>query len=278
VVRRRRVQVVAAVAVALAAATVAGAGLAGAFGRGASSATRATPRASAPAHAPARQVSAGSRKILVLTQTLGYRHASIPAAMAALRGLELVDRRLDFEFLPGAQALTGRRLHSAAAVLFLLTSGELPLGDAGKRRLVEFIRDGGALVGFHSATDTFRRWPGYKAAIGAEFERHALPSTSDVVVEDRANPATRLLPARFQIHEEFYEFATDPRPRTHVLARLDAGVHGPDRPLVWCRRDGRGRVFYDALGHFSETWRDSRQLDIALGGIEWAAGLARARC
>jgi type 1 glutamine amidotransferase len=218
------------------------------------------------------------RRILVLTQTLGYRHASIPMAAAALRGLERVDRRLDFEFLPGAQALTAERLRGATAVLFLLTTGELPLSDAGKSELVALVREGGALIGFHSATDTFHQWQAYKAMIGAEFQGHPLPSTSDVIVEDRSNPATRRLPGRFQIHEEFYDFAIDPRPRTHVLARLDTGPRGPDRPLVWCRREGRGRVFYDALGHFSQTWRDDRQLDMALGGIEWAAGLVRARC
>jgi type 1 glutamine amidotransferase len=37
-------------------------------------------------------------------------------------------------------------------------------------------------------------------------------------------------------------------------------------------------VFYDALGHFNQTWQDSRQLKLALGGIEWAAGLAGGRC
>jgi type 1 glutamine amidotransferase len=163
-------------------------------------------------------------------------------------------------------------------VLFLLTTGELPLSDARKRDLLAFVRDGGALIGFHSATDTFHHWPAYIAMIGAEFRHHPLAGVGEVIVDDRGDPATRLLPARFQIHEEFYEFASDPRPRTHVLARLDTGPGGPDRPLVWCRREGRGRVFYDALGHFGQTWRDSRQLDIARGGIEWAVGLAPARC
>jgi uncharacterized protein len=264
--RRRRLWLAAAAALALSGAAVAGAGLAGAFGE----ATHAPPRP--------HEATAGAKKILVLTQTLGYRHASIPVAMDALRRLERADGRLHFEFLPGAQALTANRLRRAAAVLFLLTTGELPLSDAGKRDLVAFVHRGGALIGFHSATDTFHHWPGYIAMIGAEFRQHQVPSTSAVVVEDRGSPATRLLPARFRIHEEFYEFATDPRPRTHVLARLDTGYRGPDRPLIWCRRDGNGRVFYDALGHFGQTWRDRRQLDIVLGGIRWAVGLTYGHC
>jgi type 1 glutamine amidotransferase len=98
-----------------------------------------------------------------------------------------------------------------------------------------------------------------------------------VIVEDRRAPATRLLPASFDIHEEFYVFTHDPRPHVHVLARLDTARRGADRPLVWCRRPAHGRVFYDALGHFSQTWSDPRQLAMASGGISWAAGLG-GRC
>jgi uncharacterized protein len=214
----------------------------------------------------------------VLTQTYGYRHASIPVAADAIRRLGSADRRLRFVFLSGVQSLTPSRLRSAAAVMFLLTSGELPLSPSGKRALLAFVHRGGALIGFHSATDTFHGWPAYIRMIGAEFATHPLPSAERVVVEDHHNPATRLLPASFSIHEEFYEWRHGPRSRAHVLARLDTGPRGPDRPLVWCRRDGRGRVFYDALGHFDQTWRDSRQLDLARGGIAWAAGLAPGRC
>jgi hypothetical protein len=32
-------------------------------------------------------------------------------------------------------------------------------------------------------------------------------------------------------------------------------------------------VFYDALGHFPQTWGDPRQLTLVTGGIAWAAGL-----
>jgi uncharacterized protein len=218
-------------------------------------------------------------RILVLTQTRGYHHASIPAAEAALRRLAGAENRFQLTFLSGAQALTATELRGAAAVVFLLTSGELPLGPTGKRALVAFVRAGGGLVGFHSASDTFHHWPGFIDLIGAEFDHHPPPSTQRVIVEDRGHPATRALPASFAIHEEFYVFKRDPRPRVHVLVRLDTGPSGADRPLVWCRRVARGRVFYDALGHFIQTWQDKRQLDLVSGGLEWASGLtAVARC
>jgi type 1 glutamine amidotransferase len=229
---------------------------------------------------PGAMLAAGksSRTILVLTQTLGYRHASIPAAAAALARLQRADPRLRFVFLASAQSLSAARLRRAAVVVFLLTTGDLPLSAAGKRELLAFVHGGGGLVGFHSATDTFHHWPAYIRLIGGEFDHHPLPSTQRVIVEDRHNPATRRLSASFAIHEEFYVFKHDPRRTAHVLARLDSGRGGADAPLVWCRQAARGRVFNDALGHFPQTWSDPRQLDLARGGIEWAAGLAAAHC
>ncbi len=216
------------------------------------------------------------RRVLVLTQTLGYHHASIPWAVDALRRVAARDGRYRVVFLASASRLTPTALKGASAVVFLLTTGELPLSPSEKHALVAFVHVGGGLVGFHSATDTFHHWPGYIRMIGAEFSHHPVPSTERVIVEDRRTPATRALPASFVIHEEFYVFKRDPRPRVHVLVRLDTPRGGPDRPLVWCRRSGTGRVFYDALGHFPQTWSDPRQLALASGGIAWAAGLARA--
>jgi uncharacterized protein len=212
--------------------------------------------------------------VLVLTQTLGYHHRSIPAAMAAVRAMAARSRRYRVVFLSSATQLTPVALRHAAAVMFLLTTGELPLNAADKRALVAFVRGGGGLIGVHSATDTFHHWASFKEMIGAEFSHHPHPSTQRVIVTDHSTPATHALPMSFPIHEEFYVFKRDPRPHVHVLAELDTGRGGPDRPLVWCRRFGGGRVYYDALGHFSATWRNPHQITLMSGGTLWAVGLA----
>jgi uncharacterized protein len=211
--------------------------------------------------------------VLVLTQTLGYHHRSIPTAMATVRGLAARSRRYRVVFLTSATQLTPVALRHAVAVMFLLTTGELPMNAADKQALVTFVRGGGGLIGVHSATDTFHHWAAFKEMIGAEFSHHPPPSTLRMIVTDHSTPATHALPASFRIHEEFYVFTHNPRRHVHVLAELDTGRGGPDRPLVWCRRFGRGRVYYDALGHFSATWHDRHQLTLMSGAIPWAAGL-----
>jgi type 1 glutamine amidotransferase len=211
------------------------------------------------------------RTVLVLTQTLGYHHASIPTAKATLRQIAARDGRYRLVFLPSATQLTPQALAHASAVVFLLTTGTLPMTPTDKRALVAFVHRGGGLVGFHSAT--FHHWPAYIKLMGAEFNHHPPPSTQRVTVVDRSTPMTRALPKAFSIHEEFYVFSHDPLSRLHVLARLNGLVH---HPLVWCRRAERGRVFYDALGHFAQTWSNPLQIAMATGGIAWAAGLVGA--
>jgi uncharacterized protein len=241
----------------------------------ASSRSNASSRSSASSSTAAQPATGHTRPriVLVLTQTLGYHHASIPAAKAALRRIAARDGRYRLVFLPSATKLTPDALAHASAVVFLLTTGTLPMTPVDKRALVAFVHRGGGLVGFHSATDTFHHWPAYIKMMGAEFSHHPSPSTQRVAVIDRATPMTRALPKSFRIHEEFYVFSHDPLSRLHVLARLDGLVH---HPLVWCRRAERGRVFYDALGHFTQTWSNPLQIAMATGGIAWAVGLVSA--
>jgi len=236
-------------------------------------ATRAAARGDSAARAAAVSAQRGPR-VLLLTQTRGYHHASIPAALAAV---EAIGRRdgLAVEPLAGAASLTAARLRGAAAVVFLLTSGELPLRPAGRAALLAFVRRGGGLAGFHSASDTFHRWPAFTSLLGAEFSHHPPASRGAMVVEDGRSAITSGLGSSFRLKDEFYVFRRDPRPRVHVLVRLATSPHGPERPLVWCRRDGGGRVFYDAFGHYPQSWSDPRLIRLADAGLRWASGRLR---
>jgi type 1 glutamine amidotransferase len=197
-----------------------------------------------------------SPHVLVVTETRGFVHDSIPAAKAMVGSLGYRTT-----FLKGANELTARRLRDADAVVFLNTSGELHLDAAGKRRLLAYVRDGGGFVGTHSAADTFHDWPAFQRLLGAEFRGHPPPGPGRVDVVDRAFTSTR----SFTITEEFYAFRG--RAKRHVVARIHDGA-----PLVWWRRYGRGRVFYDALGHFPATWSEGHQRRLVADGLRWATG------
>jgi len=46
---------------------------------------------------------------------------------------------------------------------------------------------------------------------------------------------------------------------------------GEPQPLVWCREQGRGRVFVSILGHYSWTFDDPYFRTLLLRGIAWSA-------
>ena len=101
-----------------------------------------------------------------------------------------------------------------------------------------------------------------------------MDAAGNVIVEDPSHPTTEGLGDRFTLTEEFYTFVENPRPRVHVLLRLDAASVGAsgDYPLAWSHPSGSGRAYYNALGHFSETWTDPRFQRQLVGAIRWAAG------
>ena len=191
-------------------------------------------------------------ELLLVSEARGFVHASIPAAVRSVEHLGYRTR-----VLHDADELTAARLAGARAVVFLNTSGEL--GAAPRRRLLAWVRDGGAFVGAHAAADT---WPSSRAfddMLGADFTGHGPPAVRRVSIVDRRFTTQR----SFAIREEFYAFRG--RTRRHVIARRpDGGA------LVWTRRYGHGRVFYDALGHFGATWRDGRQRRLMADGLRWA--------
>lgn len=45
-----------------------------------------------------------------------------------------------------------------------------------------------------------------------------------------------------------------------------------DYAIAWVRSFGKGRVFYTALGHREEVWRDPRFQEMLLQGLRWATG------
>jgi len=197
--------------------------------------------------------------VLVVSDSRGYVHASIPDARAAIARVPGIDAQ------PIAAAeLTAARLRRADAVVFAVTNGDIP-GD--RRALRRFVRRGGGLAGFHSASGTFRSWPRWETLLGGRFLRHDAPATETIRVR-RGHPAVRGLPASFELHEEFYRHEPGVAARAHVLA-----TWGAERlPLVWVRTPGRGRVFYDALGHFPATWTDARHEALVRSGLRWVLG------
>lgn len=212
-------------------------------------------------------------RVLLLTATTGFRHDSIPAARAAFSELAASTGELVVSMTEDVSSITADHLAGFDVLVFGLTTGELPFSTPQKAAILEFVTRGGGFMGFHSATDTLYGWPEYGALIGAYFKEHPWTQSATVTVEDAAHPAVAGQ-SSFVINEEFYTFRENPRGRVHVLLSLDPASVGAagDYPLAWTQTVGNGRMYYNALGHFSATWSDARFRAQIQAAIRWTGG------
>jgi len=210
----------------------------------------------------------------MLTATAGFRHDSIAAARQALTSLGSSSGEFTVTATEDVSAVNAATLANYDVLFFALTSGELAFTDAQKADILAFVSNGRGFLGAHSATDTLYGWPEYGALVGAYFKEHPWTRHASVIVEDPAHPTATGLGDRFSIEEEFYTFRENPRNRVHVLLRLDAASVGAsgDYPLAWVQPYGKGRVYYNALGHFASTWADTQFQRQIAAAIRWSAG------
>ena len=228
---------------------------------------------------PTAATAATPYRVLVFTRTEGFRHASIPAAVSALRA---VGRSRGFTITatqrPGA--FTDASLRRYRAVVFLLTSGNV-LDPPQEAALQRYVEGGGGFVGVHSAANTETHWAFFGRLIGARFRGHAPFQRALVRVADAGHPATRGLPRRQRRSDEWYAFTANPRPHVRVLLTVDERTYRPgrfamgrDHPIAWSHAVGQGRAFFTALGHARAAYA-TRSLRRHLGGaIAWAARAA----
>src|SRR5262245_44130595 len=228
--------------------------------------------------APAAVHAAGREyKVLVFTRAVGEQHASTAAGVKAIKDLGREHR-----FVVNATAdpteFRADRLKQFRAVVFLNTSGDV-LTDAQQAAFEDYYRDGGGFVGIHSAIDTERDWSFLTDVLGARSKGTPVVAQATVKVADRVHVASKSLPEYWQRTDEWTDFDTNVRGRSHVLATVDettysGGGMGFDHPVAWCKDFRGGRSFYTAGGHTTAAYADAAFRGHLAGGIEWAAGEA----
>jgi type 1 glutamine amidotransferase len=232
-----------------------------------------------PSPSASPQQPASGFRVLAFTKTAGFRHTSIPSAVQALR--ELGARNgFTVDATEDAGAFTDANLARYAVVAFVLTTGDV-LEDARQAAFQRFVRSGRGFIGVHSATDTEHAWPWYGRLVGTYFKSHPAIQQATLDVTDRRHPSTARLPRRWARRDEWYNFATNPRPTVRVLATLDEstyaagdGAMGRDHPIAWAHAFDGGRAWYTAGGHTEESYSEPLFRTHLVGGIRYAAGLA----
>ena len=252
------------------------------------------------------------RKVLFFTKSSGYEHDVISyrkgqPSFAEKQLLQLgAANGMEFVFSKDGSKFSPEYLAQFDTVMFY-TTGDLcspgtdkqpPMTLAGKQALFDFVRGGKGFVGTHSAADTFHtdnealkgperfknhgdQADPYVCFLGAEFIRHGKQQAGVNKVIDKTFPGFEKVGDSFSFVEEWYTLK-DFRPEIHVLTTFnDPALQGDDYkrpayPNCWAKAEGKGRVFYTAMGHRDDVWTNPTFQQILVGALRWANGDAPA--
>src|SRR4051812_43447421 len=173
-------------------------------------------------------------RILYFTYSAGYRHDVLQLSKSILIKLGSNSGAFEVTATEDASEFSDENLERYAAVMFF-TSGELPMSDAQKAALLNFVRSGRGFLGVHSATDTFYTWPDYLDLVGGYFNGHPWHQAVTIEVVDPGDPLVAFLGNSLRVEDEIYQISDFDYRGSRVLLRLDpssvdlgkTGVH-PD--------------------------------------------------
>jgi scyllo-inositol 2-dehydrogenase (NADP+) len=156
-----------------------------------------------------------------------------------------------------------------AAVIIYTTGFRSDLTEPRETGLLEFVENGGGLIGVHSAADSFRDSRAYVEMLNAEFLTHPHFHEFPVEIVDGAHYLTARMPD-FTIPDEMYHLQNYDPARCTLLA--ETFWQGRRLPMAFVRRHGRGRVVYLANGHDLRAWRHPEFQRLLLRSLEWTQG------
>ncbi|GAA97484.1 uncharacterized protein L969DRAFT_43198 [Mixia osmundae IAM 14324] len=191
-------------------------------------------------------------QLLVYTRTAGYRHESIPTAVAAIEqfgrnastGLYNVVNSED-----PAVFNTTASLLEYDAIAFLSNSDEILDTPTQRANLEAYLLAGKGLIGIHSGNAALFDVPFFGTALGAFFDYHPTLQEATFEVLDSDHPSTSNLPPVLSFEEEVYQYRSDPRAtNVTLLLTVDPASYsdpqngtrpyyqgGQPHPIAWYR-------------------------------------------
>jgi type 1 glutamine amidotransferase len=169
------------------------------------------------------------------------------------------------EVLDNAEALTKFDL-----IALCWTMGRLT--ETQSANLCEAVRQGTGLGGFHGGMGgAFLGGLNYDWMVGGHFVGHPYVGKYSVEVKNKEHPVTQELPDSFTYDSEQYYMMIDPG--IEVLAETFYSHEGKDvrMPVIWTKTWGKGLVFYSALGHKAQEFKDYPDVTaMTIRGLLWA--------
>lgn len=187
----------------------------------------------------------------------------------------LLDKKAEVKLVKGTSIYTDSNvMNDLDLIIQHITMSKMsPLETKG---LISAIAQGVGLAGCHGGLgDSFRDNTEYQYMVGGQFVKHPGGQVNYTVnIESKNDPITDGI-KDFSLHTEQYYMHIDPN--LEVLASTkfsgihDSWIKGAVVPVVWKKLYGKGRVFYNSIGHSKETFEIPEVWTLIKRGVVWAA-------
>ncbi|HSV99354.1 MAG TPA: ThuA domain-containing protein [Sedimentisphaerales bacterium] len=251
--------------------------------------------AALPARAPA--VPRRARRLLIFDLNVGYGgHGSIPTANTAFTLMGKKTGAFATVVSRDPAVFRPESLSTFDAVFFNNTVGNCFEDPALRESLVQFVFNGGGLMGVHGTSVAFTKWPGaiedwpeFGIMLGGRGANHkANDEHVFIKLDDPTHPVNQVFAGQgFDYRDEFFR-VHEPysRDRVRVLMSIDTAKtdmqqqpsYGAvvradnDYALAWVRQYGLGRVFYCTIAHHPAVFWDPKMLQFYLAATQFALG------
>ncbi|HEX9188106.1 MAG TPA: ThuA domain-containing protein [Vicinamibacteria bacterium] len=142
--------------------------------------------------------------------------------------------------------------------------------------LLDAVKGGVGIAGWHGGLgDAYRQETEYRYMVGGDWVAHPGGIIDyEVRITDRDDPVTAGL-ADFKMKSEQYLMHVNPNNKVLATTRFsgahDPWIDGSTMPVAWKKVYGKGRVFYNSLGHTADVFEIPQALAIMQRGILWAS-------
>jgi type 1 glutamine amidotransferase len=233
-----------------------------------------------------------ARKLLVIESLEGMSHNTIPHTNVMIQRMGEKTGAWTTVFSNDLNNLRYPKVKEYDAIFLNSIVGEFLPDPAMRADLVRYVNEGGGMGGIHGTPWASRNWDEFAEMIGAQSAPHRIEN-GIIRLYDKDSPLVRSFNHEDLPHrEEYYRFEDSgngrlrwDKVRTILIVDLDekvpnstdkpwTGYKRPDKvyPLAWIREYGKGRVFYNSMGHMPETFMRPEIVGHFLAGMQYILG------
>jgi type 1 glutamine amidotransferase len=199
-------------------------------------------------------------RILLVTQ--GLFHPSLRARKLLRKALEELDG-LSFHSVNSMESLPQDLDSYAAMVLYV---HHRKISETALNRFDTWVKQGGGVLGIHTATASFKQQLHYSEMMGGRFVGHGRVERFEIQPL-AASTVFRDIPA-FSVKDELYIHELQPGITPHFVAQHG----GQSVPVVWTHQHGAGRICVAVPGHLSRTIKNKDYQKVLQQGLLWVGG------